>query len=288
MKLKDINLYLQKLYNEIPELPEKRFIQAAYKKLTRTLASEFDPEEDVSAADIENLQITPHMKKKLCEIIKKRPLKISPLLNDLNDIPGIGPQKIRELQEMGLKSVKQLKQKKFFEKLGKSAQMFIEKEPERKIPHEIISEIEHQISSKWDTTIVGSYRRNAPFSRDIDIMLISDKKDELKEYVSFLKSRVKLFQYAAGPDKASFLIEHKSKYYKFDVFRTPKKYKWAMLLYSTGSKEFNIRMRGIAKKNGLRLNQEGLFKNGSRIDINSEEGYFKVLGIKFIKPEERK
>ena len=75
--------------------------------------------------------------------------------------------------------------------------------------------------------------------------------------------------------------------YKVDIFRTEKKYKNAMLLYATGSKVFNIKMRTIAKKKGYTLNQKGLYKNGKLIPIKSEKGFFKKLDMDYLEPEER-
>ncbi len=288
MKLKDLLLHIQNLSDSTPDVPTRRFIQAAYRKVMRTLSSEFDPQEDVQKAALQDLPLTANMKAKLEGLLKLRPLKISPLLGELAEIPGIGSQKSRELIENGLKNVKQLKQKKFLDMLNKSARLFVEKDPERKIPHEVIQQIESKIASPdWETYIVGSYRRQRPYSRDIDLMLVSDKEQDLHSYISFLKTRLpELLQYAIGPDKASFLVKFASKYYKFDVFRTPKKKKWAMLLYSTGSKEFNIKMRAHAKKLGYKLNQEGLY-NKKEIAVKSEKDFFRILGLPYLEPPQR-
>ena len=98
-----------------------------------------------------------------------------------------------------------------------------------------------------------------------------------------------------GEDKIAFLLRvdkilklKNPIYYKIDVFRTSKKNKPAMLLYSTGSKQFNINMRNIAKKMGYKLNQEGLFKNNKQIILKTEKDFFKKLKMQYLFPEKRK
>ena len=78
-------------------------------------------------------------------------------------------------------------------------------------------------------------------------------------------------------------------FYKIDIFRTPIKNKYTMLLYSTGSKNFNIRMRVIAKKQNYILNQTGLYKLPSKtlIIVSSEQDIFNKLNIKYILPKYR-
>ena len=58
-------------------------------------------------------------------------------------------------------------------------------------------------------------------------------------------------------------------------------------LYFTGSYEFNERMRGIAKRQGYKLNEYGLYKGNKFIQIYSEKDVFDILGMKYLNPEER-
>jgi DNA polymerase/3'-5' exonuclease PolX len=105
--------------------------------------------------------------------------------------------------------------------------------------------------------------------------------------------------YAHGKDKVSLVIlvtkdAKRHIYYKVDVFRSSPKTQYSMLLYSTGSKQFNIRMRGVARKKGYLLNQNGLFKldkngksNKTPIPVKSEKDFFRILGMKYVLPENR-
>ena len=65
----------------------------------------------------------------------------------------------------------------------------------------------------------------------------------------------------------------------------------AALQYITGSKIHNIRLREIARKKGLKLNEYGLFrlKDNKMLKSDNEESIYRQLGFdKVPRPEERK
>lgn len=286
--------HIRQLRLTIPPGPSSRFISAAYLRLIKKVS--VLPPGPVKISIIQRLDITQHMKSKLAELLKLKPIKKDPieeLRKCLEDIPGIGPKKIEELISNGVKELDDLRKPKYINGLSESASLFVKLRPERQIPHSLISRIKNKLDTstetvRWETYFVGSYRRRRPTSRDIDVMLVSDDPADLSRYVEFVRSRLpRLYQYAVGKDKVSFVVGFGRKYYKFDIFRTPTKSKWAMLLYSTGSKEFNVWMRGLAKRNGFLLNQEGLFRGKEPVPVSSEAGYFEALSIPYIDPEKR-
>ncbi|HEY3278633.1 MAG TPA: PHP domain-containing protein, partial [Syntrophorhabdaceae bacterium] len=59
------------------------------------------------------------------------------------------------------------------------------------------------------------------------------------------------------------------------------------LLYFTGSKEHNVKLRGVAKKRGWKLNEYGLFEEESLIACRDEEEVYRALGLSYIPPELR-
>ena len=59
------------------------------------------------------------------------------------------------------------------------------------------------------------------------------------------------------------------------------------IVYFTGSKEHNVRLRGIAKKFGLKLNEYGLFHGDKPIAVDSEEQVYERLGLSYVPPELR-
>jgi len=61
----------------------------------------------------------------------------------------------------------------------------------------------------------------------------------------------------------------------------------AALMYFTGSKAHNVKLRTLAVKKGLKLNEYGLYKGEKRIAGETEKEMYKTLGLPFIPPELR-
>ncbi len=61
----------------------------------------------------------------------------------------------------------------------------------------------------------------------------------------------------------------------------------AALHHFTGSKEHNIALRSLAKRDGLTVNEYGLFRDESRLAVREEAELFERLGLSWIPPELR-
>ena len=61
----------------------------------------------------------------------------------------------------------------------------------------------------------------------------------------------------------------------------------AALLYFTGSKAHNIKLRGLAKDRGLKISEYGVFRGAKRLASRDEEDCYRVLGMPWIPPEMR-
>lgn len=281
--------------------PTSRFVYRAYTNIIAKVNESFNLTESITPKKIEQLPISDGMKGRLNTLIQMTDKSdaTKSLKNELVKFMGLGPSKAQDLIDQGLKSVKQLKKKVWFDKLPIQTRMILENEPIRKIPHEHIKELCPSLTKirSLKAILVGSYRRKSRYSRDIDVMLVSDKKNAIDRYVSFLKRTFKVVVYSKGDDKVSLLLDpspilkkkSKGKFYKLDAFMTTKSYESAMLLYATGSRTFNIKMRAKAKARGYLLNQTGLFdrKTGKKIQVKSEKDFFNKLDMEFIQPENR-
>jgi DNA polymerase/3'-5' exonuclease PolX len=270
------------------------------------------------------LNISDHMKAKI-KYFNENPREVTKLIGKNNDdsksakdkkndslksqlleILGIGDVKADELIEAGLKTVAQLKMKKYQELLPDAAKKMLLYPPDRKIPHDNIKMIEPAILSLCDskdgclsTVLVGSYRRKTAASRDIDVMIVSDDEKILDRWLAKARGTFKednIIPYANGPDKLSILVRFDQVFlgknlgvYKLDVFRAPSDKAHAMMLYATGSKDHNILMRKKAKSLGLLLNQDGLFdrKTDKLIPTSSERDIFESLEMDYKEPWER-
>lgn len=282
-------------------LDAKPFIAKAYNLVIKHINDTFSSEQVLTPADIDTLQITEHMREKLNKLLKKKISANSSitkkiLINELEKITGIGHAKALELIDIGIKNIDQLHQIKYQKVLNLDTKTILKLNPSRHIPHAILQKLQPSLTGFKDaeTIMVGSFRRNAQYSNDIDIMVVSRDKKILDKYIDYLKEVIlSIWVYSKGNDKISLVLcFSKNPYicYKADIFRTEPEYKHSMLLYSTGSKSFNIRQRSQAKKMGYLLNQKGIWKNGQKINMmaDTEQDLFRILGMPYIEPKDRK
>lgn len=316
MKWSDIISYYDNKILEYAKSKDtkQKYIVSSYQKFVATLNTELSDsfDDDVTENVIEELKISDHMKEKLKYflanpqlVLKSKPTKPD-FKTQLLEYLGIGDVKADELIAAGLKTIAQLKTKKYRTMLPDSTQKMLLYAPDRQIPHDNIKIVEPLILSLCDakdgcinTVILGSYRRRYATSRDIDVMIVSDDLKILDKWLAKAKSTFtddNVIPYASGSDKLSVLIrfdqvlpEKKLGVYKLDVFRASPSIAHAMMLYATGSKGFNIIMRKKAKDLGMLLNQEGLFERETNklISTASESDIFEALDMEFKEPWER-
>ncbi len=129
--------------------------------------------------------------------------------------------------------------------------------------------------------VAGSIRRQRPFPRDVDIVLIPRSQGQLASALQSLgESRL-------GGQK---LAERVYKGVQVDLyFATPETWH-TLLLIRTGSKTHNIKLTTLAKKKGWHLyaSGRGLFnEKGERIAGDTEWSFFEALGLPYAEPWER-
>ena len=154
----------------------------------------------------------------------------------------------------------------------------------KRLPYNRITKIlnELNIVDSDDLMVVGSYRRQSDSIADIDLLAFTDQAywDEVGR-LSEIPGCVLL---VSGSEKTSFRYNNPENT-QIDVNNGSHGNKWTQLLHHTGSKDSNIRLRGIAKKLGYTLNQYGL--NGYNGEINSEVDIFNALGVPYVDPKFR-
>ena len=88
---------------------------------------------------------------------------------------------------------------------------------------------------------------------------------------------------AHGDTKSSILTDRGL---QVDLRVIPKEVWGAAMIYFTGSKAHNIRIREMAVRAGLKLNEYGLFdaKTGELLAAETEEKVYERLGLPYIEP----
>jgi len=128
----------------------------------------------------------------------------------------------------------------------------------------------------------GSLRRKKDTIRDIDILVISDKPQKVMDKFVSLPQVSEVL--AKGETKASVRTDRDI---QVDCRVVEEKSFGAALLYFTGSKNFNIKLRKLAIKKGLKINEYGVFKNDKFLVGKTEEEIFKFFKMAYIPPELR-
>ena len=132
--------------------------------------------------------------------------------------------------------------------------------------------------------VAGSLRRRKEVIRDIDLLAVSKKPDELARAFRELPGVTDII--GSGETKTSVRfadgLAADLRVVADDEFP-------AALLYFTGSKEHNTALRGRAKKMGFKLNEYGLFREDGdkRVRCSSEEEIYGKLGLSYVEPELR-
>ena len=137
------------------------------------------------------------------------------------------------------------------------------------------------ISGVRRAAYAGSLRRMAETIGDVDLLVASERPERVMDGVAGdeLVARV----LAHGATKTSIVttggLQVDVRVIEPDVWG-------AAMIYFTGSKAHNIRIREIAVRAGLKLNEYGLFRasSGELLAARTEEAVYERLGLPFIEP----
>ena len=131
-------------------------------------------------------------------------------------------------------------------------------------------------------TLAGSIRQGKEMIGDIDIVVIP--KDDAAVFLEDVKS---IIEYEYGGTKKIFgMFQGRP----INIFVTSKPSYGASLYQCTGPMKYNLRMRMLAKKKGMKLNEYGLWnrESGEQLAGESEASIFEVLGISYKEPTARR
>lgn len=137
--------------------------------------------------------------------------------------------------------------------------------------------------------VCGSVRRRKETIKDIDILVSSTKPGPIMD--RFVKLPGVKQVTGHGDTKSSIVIEGGRPGHTVTMnvdlrVISDKQYPFA-LLYFTGSKEMNIRLRARAQDRGLKLNEYELAGKDKSIACKDEADIFEALGLDYIPPELR-
>lgn len=140
-------------------------------------------------------------------------------------------------------------------------------------------------ASDTQAVVVGSYRRNAPTSGDIDVLLLGD----LDAFLTPLyRSGYVVGSIAKGACKFNGFVKLPGAAYarRIDVLRTvPAELPFAMLHF-TGPDVYNVALRKVAMAQGKRLSEKGWDDDNATVP-ESEADILRELGVQYQVPQDR-
>jgi DNA polymerase (family 10) len=244
------------------------------------------------------------------ELLKKVPAGLPGLL----EIQGMGPKKVAAAwKELGVGDIEDLKRViasgELAELPGMGAQSvkkiaegiaFLETSGDRvpmgpaMVVAESLLETLKSVKGVKRVEFAGSLRRGRETVGDVDLLCeAEDGKAVIEAFTSDDRAQRVL---AAGSTKGSITVDlsdfgivgRRSKgELQVDCRVVSVESFGAALQYFSGSKEHNVRLREIAVKKGLKLNEYGLFKGDKQVAGKTEESIYEKLGVSFVPPEMR-
>lgn len=230
--------------------------------------------------------------------------EVPPGVVEMLSVPGLGPKKVaRFWKELGITDLEQLKSAAQAGKLrdlpgmgAKSEAVILEgieslaRRTDRMcigdaypIARSLLTRL-LQVEGAQHGDVAGSLRRYRATIGDIDLLVVSLSPEPIME--TFVQSPEVARVLAQGSTKSSVEL-HSGQQVDLRVL-PPERY-GTLLAYFTGSKEHNVKVRELALKKGLSLNEHGFttIDGGDEILCATEEEVYATLGLPWIPPELR-
>ncbi len=314
MKNKEIASILYEM-GELLELKgENRFKVIAYSRAARAIESLKDDIEEIwRRGELEGIPgVGKAIAEKISEYLETGHIRAydelvsstPPGMKELLQLQGIGPKTVALLHEkLGVSTIDELEAAarqhriRRLPGMGPTKEANILKAIERhrkrssRIPlsvamhlvDEIVRYLEG-IEGLNNITIAGSFRRGRETVGDIDILATSPRPSEA--VAAFVHMPMVNEILGQGPTKASVIIEDTV---QVDLRIVEPRSYGTLLQYFTGSKEHNVKLRGIALQRGYSLSEYSLkrIETGEELYFEREEDVYKALGMQYIPPELR-
>ncbi|MFQ6091081.1 MAG: DNA polymerase/3'-5' exonuclease PolX [bacterium] len=223
-------------------------------------------------------------------------------LVDLMSIQGLGPKTLALVhKELGVKNLEDLKKAiasgameslagmgaKKVENIVRGIQL--QAASQGRIPlgialplvESVVEQLE-KVKGVLQISPAGSLRRMRENIGDIDILTTGHDGRKIIDHFVHLDQVEEVL--AAGETKGSVIVEGGV---QVDVRVVEPDSFGAAMQYFTGSKAHNIRLRGIAKERGLKINEYGVFRGKKKIGGKDEEQVYAALDLPWIPPEMR-
>lgn len=242
------------------------------------------------------------------EFYERLAAEIPPSLVDLLRVDGLGPKRVKQVYEQlgvttlaELTAVAQAGKLQDLPRMGKKSEAKIIKAIEALNKH---GDDRNRLGDAWPlaqkilaelkdvrgldgqslvqkSAVAGSLRRMRETIGDIDLLVASDMPEPIMETFANMPTVERVL--VKGNSKTSVTLLNGI---NVDLRVLPLA-RWGTLIsYFTGSKAHNVRLRELALKQGLSLNEHSFTneKTGEELYCDTEEAVYEVLGLPYILP----
>ena len=227
--------------------------------------------------------------------------QIPPGVRELMSIPGLGPKKAMVLyRELDISSVPELVAAIEDERVaalkgfgGKTQENILRglqqlSDSGGRVLVNVALDVAEALLAELSTlkqvrraAYAGSLRRMRETIGDVDLLVASSQAEPIMDTFVGLPSVTTVL--AHGDTKSSIVTDRGL---QVDLRVVPKDVWGAAMIYFTGSKAHNVRIRERAVRAGLKLNEYGLFdaKTGDLLAAETEQEVYERLGLPYIEP----
>lgn len=255
---------------------------------------------DDLAAKIKEIVTTEH-----CSLLDRLHTELPPAITDLLKIPGLGPKRVKALyHDLDVQTLEQLYRAArdgriralpgFGEKTENNILRAIEAHANQTqrfklaVAAQYADALQRYLAATpgvLKVTIAGSYRRMRETVGDLDILVTTPASAAARQVVQHFVGYDEVADtLSAGTTRASVILKCGL---QVDLRVVKEESYGAALHYLTGSKAHNIAIRVLAQKQGLKINEYGVFRNDTRIAGETEASVYAAVGLAYIPPELR-
>ncbi|MEA2020759.1 MAG: DNA polymerase/3'-5' exonuclease PolX [Patescibacteria group bacterium] len=223
-------------------------------------------------------------------------------LTTLLSIEGLGPERVGDLhQELGIETTKDLEKALeegkvqelhgFGEKITAKIKKALEEGPgeekrtKLKVAEQYVEPLVQYLKkdpNTKDVVVAGSYRRKKETVGDIDILTTGKKGEGIIHRFTEFEDIGEIV--SEGETKSTVKLRTGI---QVDLRVVAEESYGAALMYFTGSKAHNIKLRNLALKERLKLNEYGVFRGEESVAGETEEEIYKLFNLPYIPPEIR-
>lgn len=311
--------FFEEIADMLDVLGENVFRVRAYRRAAEVVRGMGDLEKMIKDKDVDMEKI-PGIGKELhakiieiietgrCEMHERLLSQLSPGILDILRVRGIGPKKVKlfweqlGIQDLGaLRSAAESGTLATLPGMGEKSQAAIlvalneNTHSKDRTPYGVaLPQAEEYLDYLRKNPLIkavqyaGSLRRGQSTVGDIDILATGGDSNTLEEVQSMMKyfvSYPKVQTILAEGDTKSSVVLKGNLQVDFRVVNVESY--GAALFYFTGPKQFNIHVRTVALKRGLKINEYGIYRGEEKLAGETEESMFAALEMPYMTPQER-